>query len=76
MEKKNKIVDFEPIEEKDITITDPVEIPEVNNIKLIIDIGFNDKFTGVNYKIGDEVLFEKRRAEELLNDPRKLVRKK
>lgn len=76
MEKKNKIVDFEPIEEKDITITDPVEIPEVNDIKLIIDIGFNDKFTGVNYKIGDEVLFEKRRAEELLNDPRKLVRKK
>jgi len=76
MKKKNKIVDFEPIEEKDITITDPVEIPEVNNIKLIIDIGFNDKFTGVNYKIGDEVLFEKRRAEELLNDPRKLVRKK
>lgn len=76
MKKKNKIVDFVPIEEKDITITDPVEIPEVNNIKLIIDIGFNDKFTGVNYKIGDEVLFEKRRAEELLNDPRKLVRKK
>jgi len=76
MKKKNKIVDFEPIEEKDIIITDPVEIPEVNNIKLIIDIGFNDKFTGVNYKIGDEVLFEKRRAEELLNDPRKLVRKK
>lgn len=74
MKKKNKIVDFELSEEKEITPTEPIKINEV--IKLIIDIGFNDKFTGVNYKIGDEVLFEKRRAEELLNDPRKLVRKK
>lgn len=44
-----------------------------NSVNLTIAIGFNDKYTGVEYKVGDVVPFDKTRAAELLADPRKLV---
>ncbi len=52
------------------------EVKEEEKIALIIDIAFSDKYTGADYKVGDEISFEKNRANELLNDSRKLVHKK
>ena len=41
--------------------------------KLNIEKSFIDKHTEKEYMIGDAVMFEKERAEELLKDERKLV---
>ena len=41
--------------------------------KLLIKIGFTDKFTGVKYAPSEVVEFEDARAKELLADARKLV---
>ena len=41
--------------------------------KLLIKIGFTDKFTGVKYAPSEAVEFEDARAKELLDDTRKLV---
>lgn len=41
--------------------------------KLNIEKSFIDKHTEKEYMIGDVVMFEKERAEELLKDERKLV---
>lgn len=42
-------------------------------MKLKIEIGFTDKYTGQKYNAGEEVVFEDERAKELLADERKLV---
>ena len=42
-------------------------------MKLRIEQPFQDKYTGVDYEVGNEVEFEKDRAEELLADARNLV---
>lgn len=44
-------------------------------MKLKIEIGFTDKYTGQKYNAGEEVVFEDERAKELLADNRKLVAK-
>lgn len=41
--------------------------------KLNIEKSFIDKHTEKEYMVGDVVMFEKERAEELLKDERKLV---
>lgn len=41
--------------------------------KLNIEKSFTDKHTEKEYMVGDVVMFEKERAEELLKDERKLV---
>lgn len=52
------------------------KIVKNENVNLEILVGFSDKYTGANYKVGDIVSFEKARADELLADNRKLVCKK
>lgn len=49
-----------------------VEAPE-KVLKLKVEIGFCDKYTKVNYEIGDIIEVEKNRYDELLNDERGLV---
>lgn len=42
-------------------------------MKLKIRIAFIDKYTGKDYKVGEEVEFTEERAKELLEDERNLV---
>lgn len=42
--------------------------------KLIVDISFVDKYTGQLYKVGDTVVVDKKRHDELVADKRELVR--
>lgn len=62
-------------EEKTEENNDEKELKKSEKVKLKIEIGFNDKYTGVDYKVGDIIPFEEKRAEELLKDSRKLVSK-
>lgn len=43
--------------------------------KLKVNISFCDKYTNVNYEVGDIIEVEKDRYDELLKDERKLVSK-
>jgi len=50
------------------------EVVETSNkTKLKILIAFTDKYTNVEYKIGDVVEFDTERVNELLGDDRHLV---
>lgn len=54
---------------------EPKEEPKEEKFKLKVNIGFCDKYTNVDYEVGDIVEFEKDRYDELLKDERKLVSK-
>ena len=41
--------------------------------KLIVDISFVDKYTGQLYKVGDTIVVDKKRYDELIADKRGLV---
>lgn len=41
--------------------------------KLKVEVGFTDKITNENYEVGDVIEVTDERAEELLNNPSKLV---
>lgn len=62
----------------DIKTNEPsVQAPEAEEkVELEILIAFSDKYTNVDYTVGDVISFEKTRAKELLNDERKLVKKR
>lgn len=59
----------------DVKTEEPsIEAPKEEKVlKLKVEIGFCDKYTKVDYKIGDIIEVEKERYNELLNDERKLV---
>lgn len=59
----------------DVKTEEPAVTEPEEKFKLKVEIAFCDKYTGVNYKIGDVVEFEKDRYDELLKDERKLVSK-
>lgn len=40
---------------------------------LKIEVGFTDKYTDKEYKVGDEITVDEARGKELLEDPRHLV---
>lgn len=56
-------------------IIETEDAPTVKAFKLKVNIGFCDKYTNVNYEVGDIIEVEKKRYEELLKDERKLVSK-
>lgn len=76
-----------PRKKKEVNIETPMVNDEVveaakiqaeqksEQLKLKIKIAFSDKYTGVDYAVGDVIPFEEKRAAELLADPRKLVSK-
>lgn len=73
---KPEVVETEPVVTEEVPAEKVMEVeaPEVKH-KLKIEIGFCDKYTNTDYKVGDIIEVEKDRYDELLKDERKLVSK-
>lgn len=72
--KKEEVIVETPIVNDEIVEAAKAEY-ENEKVNLKIEIGFNDKYTNVEYKVEKVIAFEEKRANELLADPRKLVSK-
>ena len=77
MARRSKI--SQEIEKEPVIKEEPVKKADkegCNPVLLEIEKGFTDKITGEIYKVGDIIEVSKKRAEELLKDIRKLIKKK
>lgn len=78
-EENGEISDETEVENSDgdVKTDEPsVQAPVETEVELEILIAFSDKYTNVDYEIGDVITVNVDRAKELLDDCRKLVKKR